>query len=175
MDQHEAQQNIYKEREERMMDAQNLFEKSADVLVIDVGNMTRFYRRIDAWIILFYKGLEMSKFDIQNVYESLATRYSGIFTVAAINCTEEEEICQEFIVTETPLLQGYRADKSEGIPYEGANKTVGALAMFIVGLMDDFVSIVHDQNYSDFTKKNLQKVKILLFTEKTTTPPLFKA
>ena len=40
--------------------------------------------------------------------------------------------------------------------------------------MDDFVSIVTDTNYIDYATKNPNKMKLLLFSEKTMTPPIFK-
>lgn len=47
------------------------------------------------------------------------------------------------------------------------------LANFAVSFMESFVEYVSFKNYQDFTKKDLYKV--ILFTEKKTTPPLYKA
>jgi len=48
------------------------------------------------------------------------------------------------------------------------------MAMQAVNEMDDFVSIVTDSNYMEYASKSPNKMKLLLFTEKTLTPPLFK-
>ena len=41
--------------------------------------------------------------------------------------------------------------------------------------MDSFVSIVTAQNYDSFIAEDTSKYKVLLFTNKKATPPLFKA
>ena len=41
--------------------------------------------------------------------------------------------------------------------------------------MQSFVSIVTDSNYEDFIKRDQTKHKVLIFTERKTTAPLFKA
>jgi protein disulfide-isomerase A6 len=47
------------------------------------------------------------------------------------------------------------------------------LANFAVKYMESFVEYVTFENYQDFIKKDLYKV--LLFTDKKSTPPLYKA
>lgn len=41
--------------------------------------------------------------------------------------------------------------------------------------MQSFVSIVTNENYDDFIKREPTKYKVLIFTERRTTAPLFKA
>ena len=41
--------------------------------------------------------------------------------------------------------------------------------------MESFVSIVTNNNYDNFINEDLTKNKVLLFTNKKSTPPLFKA
>ncbi len=41
--------------------------------------------------------------------------------------------------------------------------------------MESFVSIVTSQNYESFLNEDLNKNKVILFTNKKSTPPLFKA
>ena len=41
--------------------------------------------------------------------------------------------------------------------------------------MQNFVSVVNSDNYDDFMKRDPTKHKVLLFTERKTTAPLFKA
>jgi len=137
---------------------------------------------------LFYVGDEQHAKRLQPAYKELATKYNGIFEVAAINCAEEEEICEEFKISvinnDTPSLFLYKADDdiSEGRKLENDNVTLGALsigkmAMAAVNIMDDFVSIVTDDNYADYVSKQSKgnRSVVLLFTDKTLTSPLFKA
>jgi DnaJ family protein C protein 16 len=41
--------------------------------------------------------------------------------------------------------------------------------------METFVSIVTSANYEEFINEDLQKNKVILFSNKKSTPPLFKA
>ena len=41
--------------------------------------------------------------------------------------------------------------------------------------MESFVQIVTNQNYESFNTEDEDKYKVLLFTNKIATPPLFKA
>jgi thiol-disulfide isomerase/thioredoxin len=143
---------------------QDLFADT-EVTSINISSMTRFYRRINVWLVLFYKGDERHAQTLAPVYKDLAKKYYGIFEIAAINCAEEEEICQEFEVLETPALMGYKSDSNDGMKYGDeetflGNQTLGKLAMFAVNLMDDFVSIITDSNYLEFANKNPSKLKI---------------
>ena len=158
-DQMKAQQDIFKERREKQILAQNLFEDT-DVLTISIDTLTRFYRRINVWIIFFYKGDEEQAAKAKNIYVELAQKYYGIFQVAAINCSEEEEICEEFEVNKTPVLNGYKSDSASPVHFENISSlSVGKLAMFAVNMMDDFVRIVTDGTYNDFAGKNTNKLK----------------
>jgi hypothetical protein len=52
------------------------------------------------------------------------------------------------------------------------NWTEKDLANFAVGFMESFVEYVSQTNYKDFIKRDL--FKVLLFTDKKSTPPLYK-
>ena len=56
-----------------------------------MGSLTSFLRRKEVWIIFFYT-TPIDKKDV-TVWKELAEKYNGIFKVAAINCSEEEELC----------------------------------------------------------------------------------
>jgi tRNA(Leu) C34 or U34 (ribose-2'-O)-methylase TrmL len=49
------------------------------------------------------------------------------------------------------------------------------LAKIAIDLMESFVSIVTSANYESFVNEDPSKNKVLLFTNKKATPPLFKA
>jgi len=74
----------------------------------------------------------------------------------------------------------YKSDSNDGLMYGGDDEvhlkklTFGKMAMFAVSLMDDFVSIVTNSNYLEFSNKNPNKLKMFLFTSQTMTPALFK-
>lgn len=41
--------------------------------------------------------------------------------------------------------------------------------------MESFVSIVNDKNYKDFMNRERNNIKVLLFSNKKKTPPVYKA
>jgi hypothetical protein len=49
------------------------------------------------------------------------------------------------------------------------------IARFVVSFMESFVSIVTGSNYGSFIQQEPTKNLLLLFTNKKSTPPLFKA
>lgn len=57
-----------------------------------MGSLSAFLRRKEVWVILFYTKID--KKDV-TVWKELAEKYHGIFKVGAVNCSEEEELCQE--------------------------------------------------------------------------------
>lgn len=57
--------------------------------------MTQFYRRREAWIIFFYKSSQADSKQYKDIWREFASKYYGIFKVAAINCANEEELCEE--------------------------------------------------------------------------------
>jgi len=64
-----------------------------------MASISKFFRRKDVklfyqkvWIILFYDSDSKNIKDDIEIWKNLASKYYGIFHVAAIDCTEEEVI-----------------------------------------------------------------------------------
>lgn len=53
--------------------------------------------------------------------------------------------------------------------------TLDKLAGFAVSFMENFVNFITTNTYDDFISRDFEKNKLLLFTAKKSTPPLFKA
>jgi hypothetical protein len=51
----------------------------------------------------------------------------------------------------------------------------GAISKFATKKMQSFVSFVSDENYPKFTTKEPENHKVILFTERKSTSPLFKS
>lgn len=85
-----------------------------------MAGLSRFFRREEVWVIYFYKpdgeGQKHKKLIIE-----LAEKYAGIFRVAAIDCEDEDALCEdEFEARRYPALQIYAARISaEPIKYKG--------------------------------------------------------
>jgi protein disulfide-isomerase A6 len=52
---------------------------------------------------------------------------------------------------------------------------VGAISKFATAKMQSFVSLVNYGNYESFTDRDGERTKVILFTERKSTSPLFKS
>jgi len=99
----------------------------------------------------------------------------GIIKVGAIDCNEDEELCEEFATYSVPTMMVFTENYSDdGEKYTG-KMDWSSISKFATQKMQSFVSIVTNENYDDFMKREPSKHKVLLFTERKTTAPLFKA
>lgn len=115
--------------------------------MINLGTLSKFYRRNCVWIFLFYKESDPEKSTYADIWKKLASEYYGIFKTAAIDCEESEELCEEFEVEHTPSVLSFPS-KLNGDP----NKFTGdfeikKLASSAIKLIESFVQIVNKENY----------------------------
>ena len=61
------------------------FFTDSNVLELDISNIARFYRRVDVWMITYYK-LDKKSERLKDIWKQLAEVMDGIVKVAAINC-----------------------------------------------------------------------------------------
>lgn len=165
------------QRQNRQEQRQEAFFENTDVYEINLGSLSRFFRRTDVWIIFFYRPEEKECQEIKDKWKELAEKYFGIFKVAAVNCQAEQELCEdEFQIFETPRILAYSsALNHEGLLFKGDVKNAQLLANFAVSLMESYVQFLSKENFQEFVESEPDKHKVLLFTAKKTTPPLFKA
>ena len=161
---------------QREQKQENFFDNT-DVYEINLGSLSKFYRRTDVWIIFFYKQDQKESQEIKDKWKELAEKYFGIFKVAAVNCQAEQELCEdEFAIFETPKVLAYTsALNHDGNQFNGDMKNPQLLANFAVSLMESYVLLLNNENFQEFLDSEPEKHKVLLFTAKKTTPPLFKA
>ena len=153
----------------------DLFENT-DVISLDLSGVFQFYRRQEIWIIYFFNPkLEECK-TFKDEYVAIAEKLYGIIKVGAIDCLREEELCEEFSVYTVPSILIFSENfQDDGDRYTGdmnANSIMNAASK----KMQSFVSVVTESNYESFTERDRNtKHKILLFTEKKSTPTVYKA
>ena len=76
----------------------------SDVYLIDIQSLSRFYRRQEPWIIFFYKPNDKKSKEWREEFKILAEKMHGIIGVAAADCINDEEICEEFSVYSSPTI-----------------------------------------------------------------------
>lgn len=151
-----------------------MFENS-DVIGLDLQTIFKFYRRKEIWTILFHKSNEKSSRDLVTEYKMLAEKMFGIIKVGSIDCFAEEELCEEFGVFDSPQVKIYTEKESDdGIKFTGKLqwKSISAAAS---KKMQSFVRVVSKDNYDAWIQEQPEKHKVLLFTDRKSTAPLFKS
>lgn len=71
-----------------------MFNENDLVIELDKNSVSRFYRRVDVWIIMYYKNNDKSR-KLSETWKKLSTKMDGIVKVSAVNCEENKEICDE--------------------------------------------------------------------------------
>lgn len=96
--------------------------------------------------------------------------------MGAIDCGHEEELCEEFGVYDYPSIMVYNENYGdEGERYRGKMEYL-TIANFASRKMQSFVSSVNSDNYVSFVdRERMEKNKVLLFTDKKSTPAIYKA
>ena len=151
-----------------------MFENS-DVIKLNLQQIFQFYRRKEIWVILFHKAKDEESKKLKDEYKLLAEKMYGILKVGAVECEDDEELCEEFGVYQVPTLMVYQESYGDdGEKYQGKLdwKSIGNFATY---KMQSFVSIVTLDNYEQFVNREPSKYKVLLFTQRKTTAPIFKA
>ena len=93
---------------------------NTDIFKIDFNSIGAFYRRSEIWIIYFYNPKLEECTGFQDEYNRLSEKLYGIIKVAAINCLQEQELCEEFGVYEAPQMLIFKENtKDEGEKYVG--------------------------------------------------------
>ena len=99
----------------------------------------------------------------------------GVLKVGAVDCQEDEELCEEFAVYSVPTIMIFQENYGDdGERYTGKTEWK-FIANFATKKMQSFVSVVTSENYQSFIDRDPTKYHVLLFTERKTTAPIFKA
>ena len=96
--------------------------------------------------------------------------------VGAIDCLNEEELCEEFSAFDVPQVVIFtEAYNDDGERYRGEMKSASIMNA-AAKKMQNFVSSVNSGNYESWYEREREtKNKIILFTDKKATPTVFKA
>lgn len=99
---------------------------------------------------MFYKpGDEESK-KLKDEYRTLAEKLYGIVKVGAIDCGEDEELCEEFAIYNVPTMMIFQENYSDdGEKYNG-KMDWKSIASFATKKMQSFVALVTSENYEQF-------------------------
>lgn len=165
------QHNFHQQHQEKH---DPLFDKS-DVLELNLGNLKLLYKRNEIWMVNFYKLSDKKSRDLKDEWITLANKLYGIIKVAAVNCDDEEELCEEYDVKAYPTILYFPENTASKHEVYKGDKNYAGVSNFAVSKMQSFVRFVNSNNFNEYIESEPESSKILLFTEKKSTPPLLKA
>ena len=160
--------------EQPQQKAEKLF-KNTDVIELDLGNLNQLYRRTTIWMVNFYHhGNQQSK-GLKDEWVTLSDKLFGIIKVAAVSCADEEELCEEFNIKAHSTIVYFPENTAQEHEIYKGEKTYKAVSDFAVQRMQSFVRLVTASNLEEYFASETEAAKVLIFTERKSTAPLFKA
>lgn len=149
--------------------------ENTDVILIDMANINRLFRRNEVWLVNFYSVHSPHLDEIQSIWVNMAQKLKGIIKIAAINCEEDEELCNEYNIKHYPSIVIFTDNTSVDHEIYKGEKTQQAMTDFATSKMQNFVRLVTTKNFHEFVEVDPQIGKILIFTDKKVTTPQLKA
>lgn len=149
------------------------FFAQTDVFELDFEGLNSLFRRNEVWMVLFYSPRTNLAKEMKETWVELADKLYGMVKVAAVNCHEEEELCEEYGAQRHLTIVYFPQNTAKTHQAYTGPRTYKDLSDFAVSKMQSFVQLVHEGNVEDFLGIDLPK--IVLFTDKKNTPPMLKA
>lgn len=125
-------------------------------------------------IVHYYSYDEEKSTAVKEEYEKLASEYSGLFKVAAVNCKEFKDLCEKQDVRSYPTFKVYPPLPTPVMDYEGkvlVQSFVSYLGKFIGNKSEE----LNNNNIDSFLTENANLPKCILFTDKKGTPLIFRS
>lgn len=112
--------------------------------------MFKFYRRSEIWVVLFYDVSKPESQELKEEYKTLSEKMFGIVKVGAIDCREEEELCEEFMVFNTPKIKIFTEDANDDGEEYNSKMIWKSISGAAASKMQSFVRTVNKDNYESF-------------------------
>ncbi|TGZ82982.1 thioredoxin-domain-containing protein [Ascodesmis nigricans] len=158
-----------------------MYGKNSGVLELTPKNFNdEILQSTNAAIVEFYAPWCGHCRNLKPIYEKIGKSMKGIGKVAAIDCDDDvnKPLCGQYGIQGFPTLKFFRPSSKPGKPvvedYQGP-RTAKAIAEGLSERIPNHVKRVKDKTLDDFYEKDNSTAKAILFTEKGTTPPLWKA
>jgi len=161
------------------------YDSSSDVVSLTKNN---FAQEVSAspnvWIVEFYAPWCQHCQKLTPEWIKVASNLKGLVKVGAVNCDEEKELAGHFKIQGLPTIKLFpseqtivetpqgKAMEKKAVDYSGAREAT-AIVNFAISNLPNYVKKVTASTIDSFLSGNLATV--LLFTEKSTTTPLYKA
>lgn len=109
-------------------------------------------------------------------YAKFAIKFKGMYRIGAVNCDENHAICEKEGVTDSlPMFRIYPAFPIPVQDFKGdrfdLDKAKNGASKYISSKIED----LNTNTLGPFVKEDPAKPKVLLFTDKKSTPLIFRA
>ena len=100
-----------------------------------------------------------------------------MFRIGAVECNEFKSVCEKEGITEFPTYKIYPPTPAPAFTYDGTDKELDTdkLKKMVYRYVGNRVIDITSANHETFKKENPNKPKMLLFTDKKTTPITYRA
>lgn len=125
-------------------------------------------------IVHFYRADDGRSRSFRDVFDEEAKKNKGILTFVAIDCQDNNPICQREDVRQFPAIKVYPPVPIPVLPAD-LELDMKKIVRQASGYVQSKVQEINDDNYQQKLGENPAVPKVLLFTDKPTTPILYKA
>lgn len=150
----------------------SFFPSDSNILLLNASSFSsQVHREFENTFVLFYSPKSGKSKELQPEWIKLAKAVNGMVTVAAVDCLVEEDICEQEAENSIPVIKVYNG---KGTPKRyGGPPSAKQLTSFAFFSLPSYVTSLTPSNIDKPSSPSLNRV--LLFTDKSDTPNLFKA
>jgi hypothetical protein len=148
--------------------------KNTKVTSLKMKNLSLLLSRKNIWFVYFYKQGDQDYDRYVKTMIEFADKTEGLFNAGAVNCINDEEICDEFDVAQTPTIVYFSENENEHSRYKGKIEYT-SLFNYATNRMSYYVNEITKDKLNNFFSKKKDKYHVILFTSKNTTPSMYKA
>jgi len=132
--------------------------------------------RDEPWAVEFYKPNDDDSVEAKPEYLKFGDTFKDFLKVAAVNCRQQRGICESASITTFPAVRWFTEDKTQNPEvFEGA-LTAKLLGKWANSMMPDHSEVIEDKHkLRQWLDAESGKPAVLLFSDKATTPPMWKA
>merc|ERR1719316_1319516 len=131
--------------------------------------------RDEPWVVNFYKPNDDDSVEAKPEYIKFADTFKDFLKVGAVNCRQQGSLCSKASINSYPAVRWFPAEKDKDPEvFEGA-VTAKLLGKWASEMMPNYVDVIEDKHKLRQWMDNLKGPSVLLFTDKSSTPPMWKA
>jgi len=140
----------------------------------DVWN-SYVHERDEPWVIMFYKPNDDDSVEAKPEYIKFADTFKEFLKVAAVNCRQQRDICAGASISRFPAVRWFPEDKNKPPEVQEGDMSAKTLGRWASDSMTDNTIALQDRNHLRQWLDGAKGPAIVLFTDKSTPPPLWKA